>query len=67
MTGMRDGAHLFYEEVRERTELARHALRKRCGRNVIGFNRYTRAELQNLNGPVRTYSMAQSDNRPCST
>jgi len=52
-------AWLFYEEVRERTELARHARRKRRRRNVIGFNQYTSAELKRLNGPVHTYPMTQ--------
>jgi len=59
---MTEGALLYYEEVRERTELARHALRRKCAPNVVRFNRYTRAEQKRLNGPVRTY---QNRDLPC--
>ena len=59
-----DGARLYHEEVRERTQLARHALRRRQHKAMV-LNDYTDAELQALNGPVRTYSMKEGESVSC--
>jgi len=56
---MTDGTRLYYEEVIERTKLARHADSK-GRRHKIEFNHYTDAEIEKRHGPVRTYPMPQN-------
>jgi len=61
---MTEGTKLYYEEVIERTKLARHADSK-GRRHKIEFNEYTEAEIEKLHGPVRTYRMPQGEDRLC--
>ena len=56
---MTDGTRLYYEEVIERTELARHADSK-GRRHKLGLNEYTDAEIEKRHGLVRTYPMPQN-------
>jgi len=56
---MTEGTKLYYEEVIERTELARHADSK-GRRHKLGLNEYTDAEIEKRHGLVRTYPMPQN-------
>ena len=61
---MTDGTRLYYEEVIERTELARHADNK-GRRHKLGLNEYTKAEIEKRHGLVRTYPMPRGEDRLC--
>jgi len=61
---MTEGTRLYYEEVIERTKLARHADSK-GRRHKIEFNQYTDAEIAKQHGPIHTYPMPQGEDRLC--
>ena len=54
----------FEDEVRERAVIARSAGYMNRRRKMPNINNYTNAELQARNGPIRTYSTAQSEAAP---